>query len=515
MSDRGVGSWIERRVRIAPDRPALIHGEANMTYAEFARRIRRAAHGLHRLGVRRGDRIGWLGANHPAFLEIMFAAARVGAVMTPVNQRLEPSVIREVLRGYSPEVVVVDRMALDASLPASVRTRLVVGSPTASDADYEQLIAESSDDPLHAIVGSDDLCIVPHTSGTTGIPKGVMLTHGNITWNVINALSVLDIRSNDVTIAVAPFFRTGGLGVNVLPVLFKGGAVVIPEGPGPDEMLRLIEAQRITVGFGNPDLLEECTRSTLWATADLSSIRSYISGGAPIPERLIRTFLERGITLLQGYGLSEAAPLVSVLDSRNALRKVGSVGTPALFVDVRTVRPDGTDCGPDQTGELLVNGPNVMAGYWNNPEATREAIDENGWLRTGDAARLDSEGFIWIVDRVRDAYHTPGGVVYPGDIERALAQHPAVADAGVVGNDGKGEAFVVAQTGAAVTERELLEFGGKHLAAHEVPSSITFVVTLPRSSVGKLLRQELLTSPPERSSPGTFRNRANPFPPTP
>ena len=133
-----------------------------------------------------------------------------------------------------------------------------------------------------------------------------------------------------------------------------------------------------------------------------------------------------------------------------------------------------------------------MTGYWNNPEATREAIDENGWLRTGDAARFDSEGFIWIVDRVRDAYDTPGGVVYPGDIERALAQHPAVADAGVVGNDGKGEAFVVVNTGAAVTERELLEFCGEHLAAHEVPSSITFVGTLPRSSVGKLLRQELL-----------------------
>jgi fatty-acyl-CoA synthase len=465
-----------------------------MTYAEFSSRIRRAGHGLQQLGVGRGDRVGWLGANHPAFLEIMFATARIGAVMAPVNPRLEPPVIRDVLRGYSPELVVVDRPNLDAPLPESVRTRLVLDSPTPSDVDYEQLIADGSDDPLDAVVGQDDLCIIPHTSGTTGMPKGVMLTHGNITWNVINALSVLDIRSDDVTIAVAPFFRTGGLGVNVLPVLFKGGAVVIPEGPGPDEMLRLIEMQRVTVGFGNPDLLEAFTRSTLWGTADLSSIRSYIGGGAPIPERLIRTFLERGITFLQGYGLSEAAPLVSVLDSRNALLKVGSAGPPALFVDVRTVRPDGTDCGPDQTGELLVSGPNVMAGYWNDPVATREAIDEDGWLRTGDAARVDGEGFIWIVDRVGDAFETPGGVVYPGDIERALAQHPAVADAGVVGNGGQGEAFVVAMTGADVTERELLEFCREQLAAHEVPSSITFLNTLPRSSVGKLLRQELRSS---------------------
>jgi fatty-acyl-CoA synthase len=228
-----------------------------------------------------------------------------------------------------------------------------------------------------------------------------------------------------------------------------------------------------------------------WPTADFSSVRFYITGGAPVPERLIRAYMERGVTFLQGYGLSEAAPLVLLLDAPSALRKVGSAGKPPLFVDIRTVRPDSTDCAANETGELLVSGPNVMAGYWARPDATREAIDEHGWLRTGDAARIDDEGYVWIVDRVDEAYDVSGHVVYPGDVERALAAHAAVVDAGVVAHDGTGTAFVVLVAGQAVSEGELLDFCWARLARHEVPSTVMFVDRLPRSSVGKLLRHEL------------------------
>ena len=365
--------------------------------------------------------------------------------------------------------------------------------PPAADVDYEHLIAEAPDDPVDEVIGLDDVCMLPHTSGTTGAPKGVMLTHGNITWNVINLLSVVDFRSDDVTIAIAPFFRTGGTGVNVLPVLFTGGTVIVPETPDPNEILRLIEQHRVTIGFGNPDLLEALTRSPSWLAADFSSVRFYITGGAPVPERLIRAYMQRGVTFLQGYGLSEAAPFVLLLDAQSALRKVGSAGKPPLFVDIRTVRPDGTGCEPNETGELLVRGPNVMAGYRARADATREAIDDHGWLRTGDAARIDDEGYVWIVDRVADAYESSGHVVYPGDVERVLAQHPAVADSGVVPHDGTGKAFVVLAAGKSVTEDELLEFCRMRLAAHEVPSSVEFLDRLPRSSVGKLLRHDLVS----------------------
>jgi acyl-CoA synthetase (AMP-forming)/AMP-acid ligase II len=490
MADRGIGSWIEGRARISRDRVALIHGEWSCTYGELASRVRRVAQGLRELGVEKGDRVGWLGANHPAFLEVLFATAKLGAVMTPVNHRLDPEVIGRVLTGYSPTAVVMEQRAAGITFAPDIGPRVVVGA-TGSDIDYERLVANASDERVGNRVDLDDVCMIPHTSGTTGTPKGVMLTHGNITWNVVNLLSVTDFRGDDVTIAITPFFRTGGTGVNVLPVLFKGGTVVIPEVPDADEILRLIEERRVTVGFGNPDLLDALTRSPRWPTADLSSVRSYLTGGAPVPERLIRTYLQRGVTFLQGYGLSEAAPLALLLDPESAMDKVGSAGKPPLLVEVRTVRPGGAACAAGETGELLVRGPNVMRGYWNRADATREAIDDDGWLHTGDAARIDEEGFVWIVDRMADAYEVSGRIVYPGDVERVLGEHPGVREAGVAARDGSGVGIVVLVAGQVVSEDELLEFCRSRLAEHEVPSSITFVEELPRSSVGKLLRHEL------------------------
>lgn len=265
---------------------------------------------------------------------------------------------------------------------------------------------------------------------------------------------------------------------------------------------RLSEKHQVTVGFGNPDLLEALVHSSLWLTADLSSIRFIMTGGALVPERLIRAYLDRGVTLLQGYGLSEAAPLVLLLDPASALRKVGSAGKPPLLVDIRIVDPDGSDVGSGETGELVLRGPNVMAGYWNLAEATSQAIDQDGWLRTGEAARMDDEGYVWIVDRVQDRYVWKGQTVFPGNVERVLMTHPAVIEAGVVGvpqdRDGDaghvGAAFVVLAADGLATEEELLVHCGEHLGEHEVPASIAFVERLPRNSVGKLLRHELLAA---------------------
>jgi fatty-acyl-CoA synthase len=361
--------------------------------------------------------------------------------------------------------------------------------------DYESLLSEAVDDEHEEAVGFDDLCMIPFTSGTIGRPKGVMLTHGNVTWNMVNLLSCADFRHDDVTIAIAPFFRVGGTGVNVLPVLFMGGTLVVSTSSDADELLRLIEDHRVTVGFGNPDLLEALTHASSWPSTDLGSVRFIITGGAPVPARLIRTFLDRGMTLLQGYGLSEAAPVVLLVDPADALTKVGAAGKPPPMVDIRIAGPDSVDVAEGETGELLVRGPTVLAGFWGGPAATRAAIDERGWLRTGDAARMDADGDVWIVDRVRDRYSTPGGVVYPGDVERALSLHEAVAEAGVVGVPGDGAevgaAFVVLIPDALATEAELLEFCARHLAGYQIPASIRFVDELPRNSVGKLQRDAL------------------------
>jgi fatty-acyl-CoA synthase len=373
----------------------------------------------------------------------------------------------------------------------SVRQRIAVAGSIEGALEFEALVAESSDEPVEVVVGMDDLCLLPHTSGTTGSPKGVMLTHANLTWNVVNFLTCADFRSDDVTVAIAPFFRVGGTGVNVLPVLFLGGTVVVPSDLSPAGILQVMERHRVTVGFGNPDLLDALARSEAWPQVDLSSVRFVVTGGAPVPERLIRAWLGRGVLLLQGYGLSEAAPLALLLDPASALTRIGSAGRPPLLVDVRIVGPDGTVVGPGETGELLVRGPNVMAGYWRRPEATREVLSPEGWLRTGDAARRDPEGYVWIVDRVADRFLVDGRPVYPGDVERVLAGHPSVADAGVVQVADRVAALVVPSAGSRPSEPEILAFARERLTVDQAPASVRFVDRLPRNSVGKLLRAEL------------------------
>ena len=503
--DFGVGSWVERRARITPDHAALVFGARSLGYAELAERVRRLANGLRRLGVGRGDRVAWLGPNHPAFLESLFAVGQLGAVLAPVNHRLGRDEQAFVVALTEP-VAVVQHATVEPATGPAVRHRIAVGGLLEGALDYDALVAESPDEPVAEPVGLADLLLLPHTSGTTGKPKAVMLTHGNVTWNAISFLTSAGFRRDDVTVAIAPFFRVGGTGVNVLPVLFAGGTVVVPDDPRPDALLGLMEQHRVTVGFGNPDLLDALAHADGWPSVDLSSIRIVLTGGAPVPERLIRTYLERGVTLLQGYGLSEAAPLALLLDAEQALRKVGAAGRPPLFVDVRITDAAGDDVAPGDTGELLVRGPNVMAGYWRQPAETREALIEGGWLRTGDAARRDDDGDVWIVDRLAARFASAGGVVYPGDVERVLQAHPAVADAGVVGVPGPsgdivGAAFVVLVPGAAATEEEVLAFCRGHLAARQVPASISFVSALPRNAVGKLLREDL-SSLATRGSPG-------------
>ena len=436
--------------------------------AELAERVRKLSAGLRERGVARGDRVAWLGENHPAFVETLFAVAKLGAVFAPVNHRLSPATIADVLDDYAVKLVIVEDATAMIELPSGVpvvhvRDRTSAGS-------YEDLIDSAPTNRAEVRIGPDDVCIMPHTSGTTGSPKGVMLTHANVTWNVINMLSVADFRSDDVTIALAPLFRTGGMGVNVLPVLFKGGTVVVPVATNPDDVLAAIERDRVTVGFANPDLLDALTLSPRWTSADLSSVRFIITGGAPVPDRLIRTYGDRGMTFLQGYGLSEASPVVSVLDAATATRKSGSAGRPPLFVDVRTVRQDGSECEILETGELLVKGPNIMTGYWNRPDATLRAIDEQGWLHTGDAARIDEEGVLWIVDRIGDAFTCDGYVVYPGDVERCIGEHPAVRDVGVIGVDGCCCAFVVLHDGSDTSTTDIIEHCKARLDPRAVPS---------------------------------------------
>lgn len=496
LDNLGVGSWLERRSWFVPDDVALVARDRSYTYSELAERVRRLANGFRQLGVSRGDRVAWVGPNSPAFLESLFAAGLVGAVMAPVNHWLGSAAIRSVLVDSAPCLLIQHSSMGTLHAPDSVRHRVAVEGQVSGCEDFEELIMGSPDHLTREDVTLEDLCMLAQTSGTTGRPKAIMLTHGNVTWNAINVSVTAGMRSDDVTIALAPFFRTGGTGVNVLPVLYSGGCVISPDNIEPDRILELSESRRVTVGFANPDLLYRLVHSPLWTEVDLSNLRFVITGGAPVSEPLIRAFLDRGIPLLQGYGLSEAAPACLLLHHQDALERVGSAGKPFFNVGVRIVDESSTPVEPGGTGELQVRGPNVMKGYWNRPELTAEVFTSDGWLRTGDAGRMDSDGYFWIVDRMENGFVSDGTLIYPGDIEKALLAHDGVEDVALVGvldhvKGMVGAAVVVLTDGAQVTEEDLLEACREKLTPPQVPYSITFVESIPRSSVGKVQRDEI------------------------
>jgi acyl-CoA synthetase (AMP-forming)/AMP-acid ligase II len=501
MRNRGLGSWIARRAKMSPRRIALIHEDRSWTYAELSSDISRLARALSGLGVRAGDRVGYLGPNHPAFLQTFFAAGLLGAIFVPLNHGLSAPELAYIVQDAGCDVVVYGAESSDQMqrirARAGVREWVAVDPVAAVGRTLEGLLAEAPADLIDLPVGLDDLCLLIYTSGTTGHPKGVMLTHGNVTWNAVNYLSTTDFRANDVTLAIAPLFRAGGWGVTLLPTLQKGGTVVMVSAFDPVGALELIARHRVTTLFGGPELLAALVRAPTWARADLSSIRYVISGGNIVHESLIRAYVDRGVAFLQGYGLTEAGPMALMLDESDALRKLGSAGLPPMFVDVRIARSDLSDAEAGEVGEILVRGPNVMRGYWRRPEDSEAALAQ-GWLHTGDAGRMDEEGYVYVVDRLKDMFISHGQNVYPAEVERVLTEHASVAEAAVVATDDEqagqvGVAYVVLAHRAQTTAEELLTHCREHLASYKVPASIQFREALPRNAAGKVIKQRLKT----------------------
>ncbi|MDT0566978.1 o-succinylbenzoate--CoA ligase [Streptomyces sp. DSM 3412] len=491
MRNEGLGSWPARRARKTPHRTALIHGETSLTYGELYERTTRLAHALRASGVRRGDRIAYLGPNHPSYLETLFAAGTLGAVFVPLNTRLAGPEIAYQLADSGAKALVYGAgfTALVAGLPGDetdVRTFVEIGT------EYEALLARAGAEPIDQPVTADDTCIIMYTSGTTGRPKGAMLTHGNIIWNAVNVLVDQDVITDERALVSAPLFHTAGLNMLTLPVLLKGGTCVLVEAFVPEATFDLIERHRITFMFGVPTMFDQIARHPRWADADLSSLRMLSCGGSPVPTPLIATFQERGLTFLQGYGMTEAAPGTLFLDAEHAVSKAGSAGVPHFFSDVRVVRPDMTPVDVDEPGEVVVRGPHVMPGYWGLPEETA-AVFADGWFRSGDAARIDEDGYVFIVDRIKDMIISGGENIYPAEIEDQLLAHPDIVECAVIGvpDDKWGEvprAVVVPREGCALDADEVLASLAGRLAKYKIPKSVVIADELPRTASGKLLK---------------------------
>ncbi len=363
------------------------------------------------------------------------------------------------------------------------------------------LDALASDDlsEIDEPIGLDDLFMIQYTSGTSGRPKGVMLTHGNVVWNVVNLLVDIDLGSEEVALVTAPLFHTAALNQVLFPTILKGGTILVEPRFDPVRAVDLIESERVTLLFGVTSMYLALAAVPRFAEADLSSLRLALSGGAPIPESLLHTWLDRGLMIIQGYGLTEASPGTTMLRAADGVRKLGSAGTACFFTDVRVVTADG-DAPVGEPGEVLVSGPNVSPGYWQDAEATGRAFDAD-WLHTGDLAVRDDEGYLRIVDRLKDMYISGGENVYPAEVEQALHEHPAVAECAVVGMPDErwgevGRAFVVVREGAELDEAAVLAHLDGRLARYKLPRSVMFLDELPHNASGKLVKSRLREESP-------------------
>jgi fatty-acyl-CoA synthase len=499
--DIGLGNWLYQRALRTPHRKALTFGGVTLTYAQLQDRIDRLASGLRASGVCQGDRVGFLGFNQPAFLETLFAAARLGAIFVPLNFRLSGPELGYMIGDAGLHTLIVDaphRPVIDP-IRNELQCRRFFSADQSADGwpAIQALIEAHLPIRTGTAVAEDDTAIIMYTSGTTGQPKGAMLTHGNIWWNNVNVLLTYDLREDDVSLLIAPLFHIGGLNVNSLIIWQKGGHIVLHRSFDAARCLDDIARYRITTLFGVPAMLLFISQQPSFATADLSSLNTIVCGGAPVPEPLMRVYAERGVPINQGYGLTETAPFVTFLAPEWGMAKLGSAGRAPIFSEVRIVDADGREIKqPRENGEVITRGPNIMKGYWNKPEATAAAIDSEGWFHTGDIGYLDEDGFLFIADRLKDMVITGGENVYPAEVESVLYSHPAIAEIAVIGlpDERWGEAVVAIvslKQDAALELEELQNFASDRLARYKLPRRLEIIEAMPRNPAGKVLKFQL------------------------
>ncbi len=475
--------------------------DRSFSYGDLHRRVDAMACHLTSLGIGRGDRVAVLAHNGVEYFDIQFACARIGSICVLLNWRLTVPELEYILNDSSPKLLIHDiefaESAAELQRRCSIAHLLTIDGG-ADTSDYEQALASfDGEAAVRADLTHDDVITIMYTSGTTGLPKGAMITHGMNFWNCVNLGIPGGIGLDTVHLNILPLFHTGGLNCYSNPVLHAGGTVVILRAFDPGETLRVIgdPEQGITHFFGVPAPYQFMMQHPDFEDTDLSRLRAAGVGGAPCALTILERWAERGVSLIQGFGMTETSPACIFLDPADAMRKLGSTGKALLHTEHRVVNDDGEDCAPDEVGELWVAGPHITPGYWNKPEATANAF-EGRWLKTGDAARIDDEGFVFIVDRWKDMYISGGENVYPAEVENVLYQLPEVAEAAIIGvpNEKWGEvglAVIVLKPGATLDRATVVEHCVARLAKFKVPNDIAIIEQLPRNATGKVLKREL------------------------
>ncbi|MCB1273510.1 MAG: o-succinylbenzoate--CoA ligase [Leucobacter sp.] len=504
MENLGIGPWVARKLARCAGETAIAYRDQRITYAELAERIDRLASALNARGVQPGDRVAYLGNNHPAFLETLFAAAQIGAIFVPLNTRLAAPEIEFALEDSGASLLVFHEdlrdLARSGGWSTGVQHRLVVEGPASAGVEsYEEAISAAAPEPRDTPVSLDDAALILYTSGTTGHPKGAVISHGNLHWNSFNVMVDFGVTQGERVLLISPLFHVASLSNGAIAVLLQGGTVVLHEKFDAGHVLETIERERITMLAGVPTTYQMMQEHPDWASTDISSLRRLTCGGSAIPERLIRAFGERGLGFTMGYGMTETSPATTALPAHRALEKIGSSGIRHFFTDVKIVDPDGQEVAPGVVGEIWVKGPNVIREYWRRPEATAAAFVD-GWFRSGDLGYFDDEGFIFISDRLKDMIISGGENIYSAEVETIIMELPEIEAVALIGvpDEKWGEvphAYVQLLQGVSLTADEVSALVVGHLtgrlAKYKIPKRVGVVEEFPRTASGKIRKPVL------------------------
>ncbi len=495
-----LNDWLVKRSQFTPDKTALVDAVSGerLNYRELERRVSSLISYLQQYDLKKGERVAVIGYNSIFYLTLLYALPRVGAVLVPLNFRLSPGELSGILKNASPSLLFYSSELIGLAESA---TESIEPLETKEIEEAENHLDKFP--PGQAVSGSaqldhlepEDPWMILYTGGTTGLPKGAILSYRMVTWNAINTVVSWGLNPDDVVLMPMPFFHTGGLNVLTNPLIYLGGTVVVMQSFEPEFYLEVLEREKGTIIFLVPTMFQMLTETERFEKADFTSVRFCISGGSPCPESLYHRYWQKGLLFKQGYGLTEVGPNCFALDDRKVKEKIGSVGRPVFHGRASLVDDQGREVPSGEVGELIMSGPHVFSGYWNNREATEKALS-NGWFHTGDLARCDGDGFYYIVDRKKDMFISGGENVFPVEIENVLYQYPAVAEAAVVGVPHPkwgevGRAYVSFQEGASATEEELLKHCREHLAKYKVPREVIIKDSLPKSPAGKILKRSL------------------------
>lgn len=503
IGDMELAGTLERVAAQRPSGTAIIFRDTAISYSDLSDRVSRCAAGLERMGVGHGDRFVLMMRNSPEFVVIYYALVRLGAIPVPANFLLKPTELRYILQHSGAVGAAAQPKFLPVVYESAERLddfRHVVCCGDTSCPGAVQFTDLLREDPMRTPPRAhpEDVACILYTSGTTGKPKGVMLTHRNLLANVDSCDRAIDITPSDVFMCLLPMFHTFAWTTCVLLPLCLGNPIVVVESVQPfKEVARQIRRHHVTLLIAVPPVFAAMVRVPFWRPLRfLLPLRLCISGAAPLPGSVLERFEAKfGVPLLEGYGLTEASPVVS-LNPLNGEHRPNTIGLEIPNVEVLVAQPDGSEARQGDVGEILVRGPNVMLGYFKDPEATREAIDEDGWLHTGDLGRRQHGGYIEIVDRAKDLIIVKGLNVYSREVEDVLLLDPSVAEAAVIGvpddtGDEAIKAFVVPKEGRRVESKELFRLCREHLAPYKLPKEIVVASFLPKNSIGKVLKTQL------------------------